>query len=690
VTSQSYFGPPSQRPFGSFYGYDVAGRVKQSYQRIDGADYGITNIIYNRADEQTEVTYPSARRVTTAYDGAGRIASLSTIVGGATTNLSSAIAYSPAGALTSEVYGNYLTHAISYNSRFQPTSIRLGADGSASVFELTYLYGKLDDPNGADTAIDGAKNNDNIARTRLFWDGVEQYAQTYQYDALNRLQYYVLHAYGVIDPANEYLWETYEYDRFGNRGMNNSASTSWGPPLSYFNPANNRINSSVYQYDSKGNLKAEPLPGGTTIAKSYTYNAENKITSFNGGTNQYDYDGDGRRVKIKDGFNRTTRMVYDAGGKLIAEYDAGNGSLKKEYFYRGGELLATIEADGTVKFGTADHLGSVREWTDIGGSLVLDGTHDYTPFGMDIYYGEQRDGQRQQFTGKERDNETGLDYFLARYFSSVQGRFTSPDEFKGGPHELWVLGSRDPEQQALVYADITNPQSLNKYQYCFNNPLKYVDPDGHQEEVWAHYAELRRQLAEGKITQEEYQRRINEFDKGFDRGIKIGLGVVAAGVAAYYAPRAASAILGWALRNPATVQQIGQEAVQMSTGNPGLGPPGTLTLATKTGLRAAEIASGTRLAKQIGGRLVESTHIGADFVDAVTKKTYDVMGAPNAYKYFGSGKEFFDSILHHVNKSVNHVVIDLKGASKQQIEAIQRYVGGLTKEQRDKIIYLSP
>jgi YD repeat-containing protein len=62
-------------------------------------------------------------------------------------------------------------------------------------------------------------------------------------------------------------------------------------------------------------------------------------------------------VKIKDGFNRTTRMVYDAGGKLIAEYDAGNGSLKKEYFYRGGELLATIEADGTVKFGTADHLG---------------------------------------------------------------------------------------------------------------------------------------------------------------------------------------------------------------------------------------------------------------------------------------------------------------------------------------------
>ncbi len=64
-----------------------------------------------------------------------------------------------------------------------------------------------------------------------------------------------------------------------------------------------------------------------------------------------------------------------------------------------------------------------------------------------------------KFTGKERDSETGLDYFGARYNASNMGRFTSPDPEGAG-------------------ASVLDPQSWNGYAYARNNPLLYVDPDG--------------------------------------------------------------------------------------------------------------------------------------------------------------------------------------------------------------------
>jgi RHS repeat-associated protein len=70
------------------------------------------------------------------------------------------------------------------------------------------------------------------------------------------------------------------------------------------------------------------------------------------------------------------------------------------------------------------------------------------------------DGVRQKFTSKERDLETGLDYFEARYFAATQGRFTSPD----------------PSYFQLMMA--IDPQRFNLYAYGRNNPLKFVDPNG--------------------------------------------------------------------------------------------------------------------------------------------------------------------------------------------------------------------
>lgn len=86
----------------------------------------------------------------------------------------------------------------------------------------------------------------------------------------------------------------------------------------------------------------------------------------------------------------------------------------------------------------------------------------------------------RQFTGKERDSESGLDYFGARYYGSALGRFTSPDEFKGGFDNL--DGTAAFAAGPLPYADLSDPQTLNKYVYTRNNPLRYIDPDGH--DIW--------------------------------------------------------------------------------------------------------------------------------------------------------------------------------------------------------------
>ncbi len=76
------------------------------------------------------------------------------------------------------------------------------------------------------------------------------------------------------------------------------------------------------------------------------------------------------------------------------------------------------------------------------------------------------------------DTEIGLDFAQSRYYSPMHGRFTSPDEFKGGPDELFDF-EQDASDNPTFYADLENPQSLNKYQYGYNNPYKYNDPSGH-------------------------------------------------------------------------------------------------------------------------------------------------------------------------------------------------------------------
>jgi RHS repeat-associated protein len=106
-----------------------------------------------------------------------------------------------------------------------------------------------------------------------------------------------------------------------------------------------------------------------------------------------------------------------------------------------------------VTYYHTDVVGSVRMVTTPTGTVW----HDYLPFGEEWVPPAQTD--KRLYAGKERDGESGFDYFGARYYASTSGRFTTVDP-------------------GHVNGDLSDPQSWNAYAYARNNPFRYADPDG--------------------------------------------------------------------------------------------------------------------------------------------------------------------------------------------------------------------
>lgn len=443
----------------SYGSYDVMGRVETGMQATDGQNYPMS-YQYNLAGEMTSETYPSGRVVVTEYDSAGRVAGVKNQAtglywaGATPTDVTNRIQYAAHGAVSVMKLGNGLLEHTNFNSRMQPTQIGLGTTSvDSSKLRLDYGYGST-------------SNNGNVLTQRIVISSSLDVTQTYTYDTLNRLS-----------TASEGIsWtQNYDYDRYGNRAVNPSSTlipnASLTPRvLTDFSTTTNRITLSNFAYDAAGNLKSDPT-ATPNPPNGMIYDAENRQTSYtkSGVTTTYAYDGDGRRVKKIDS-NGTTVFVYDVGSQVIAEYHS--------------DPVPPAAGGGGTSYLTRDHLGSTRVVTKADGTVKA--RYDYLPFGEEIpsTVGSRSsvvgysaaDSTKQKFTSKERDTESGLDYFLARYYSAAQGRFTSPDDFDGNPASL----SNDFERSsALPYAMLLNPQTFNQYAYVENNPLSHVDPDGH-------------------------------------------------------------------------------------------------------------------------------------------------------------------------------------------------------------------
>jgi len=153
-----------------------------------------------------------------------------------------------------------------------------------------------------------------------------------------------------------------------------------------------------------------------------------------------------------------TYYVYSFDGKLLSEYN-GLGECLRDYIYLGDRLLAEYQPQtGQIYYYTSDQVNSTRVVTDQNGVRVFAATYD--PYGGIQKIWENSYMPAMKFSGKERDSESNLDYFGARYYGNYYYRWLSPDP----------VINRD--------AALSNPQLWNLYAFCRNNPVTYWDPDG--------------------------------------------------------------------------------------------------------------------------------------------------------------------------------------------------------------------
>ncbi|HEV7745843.1 MAG TPA: RHS repeat-associated core domain-containing protein [Pyrinomonadaceae bacterium] len=456
--------------------YDAVGNRKHR------TDYNGALTVYNydALNRLKTITYSDATSVSYTYDKLSRLQTATNESGTIDFN------YNQMNRLTNvtDVFGQEVDYHYDQNGNRTKLSLNAVAlatyrydvlnrltkllDASGAAF--TYDYDALSRltqqkaPNGLKTnyQYDGmdrlarlldSKGATTIADRQYQYNSANQITQiaepattrNYSYDALDRL---VTASYSSSSQPNE----TYAYDAIGNRTSSHlSTNYSYQP----FNRLSN-TSSANYSYDANGNLLLKSEAGGTTF---YSWDFENRlkqVTLPNGNRVAYKYDALGRRIQRVPNAGVSTNFIYD-GQDVIKDINSDGSTV--DYMNGPGIDNKLRLSDSRLSAGPLyflqDHLGSTTKLTNSAGAVVEQDT--YNSFGKSA--GSPL--TRYSYTGRERDPDTGLMYYRARWYDPDTGRFISEDP-------IGLAGG------------------INQYAYVSNNPLNGTDPTGLYE-IDVHY-----------------------------------------------------------------------------------------------------------------------------------------------------------------------------------------------------------
>lgn len=489
---------------------DVAAIVAAAEALLE-AEVFTSATAYDALSRPTSMTAPDASEIRPTYNQTGLLEKVEARVRGAAgwTTFVDDIDYDAKGQREKIVYGNGTTTAYTYDPEtfrlVQLKTVRPNDDArpqnlikdGAVLQNLAYAY----DPVGNITEI-----KDSAQSTVFFDNAVISPNTQYVYDALYRLTRATgrEHAGGMADVqrdqndvalmnlphANDaqalrnYV-EQYVYDAVGNiLTMSHQAGVgSWTRHYQMATASNRLLAtnspgdqagefSATYSYDAHGSMTSMPhLP-----SMGWDHNDQMRQVGLGGGgTAYYAYDAAGQRVrKVWEHSGLVEERIYLGGWEVYRKRDSLRNLLLERETLHGMDgakrvvLVETktvdVDAGGAFsvvsrcRFQLDNHLGSASLEVDESGLVI--GYEEYHPYGTTAYAsgrgGVEVSGKRYRYTGKERDEETGLYYHGARHYTPWLGRWTSTDPagMVDGP---------------------------NLYQYVRGRPVTHVDVTGTED-----------------------------------------------------------------------------------------------------------------------------------------------------------------------------------------------------------------